>query len=129
VKADRIGHPGVTSDPFNSANTATLTLEMPGERFELPEIAVSGSSVCGRSENAETAQLWEEIRKALSASQITSASQSVELSVRRFVRSRLPWWAAQEGQHDSHVHHPAESLRDRRPRFSPPVRLHPGLGE
>ncbi|HKP28001.1 MAG TPA: carboxypeptidase-like regulatory domain-containing protein [Gemmatimonadales bacterium] len=88
VKADRIGHPGVTSDPFNSATTATLTLEMPGERFELPEIAVSGTSVCGRSENAETAQLWEEIRKALSASQITSASQSVELSVRRFVRSR-----------------------------------------
>jgi hypothetical protein len=88
VKADRIGHPGVTSDPFNSASTTTLTLEMPGERFELPEIAVSGSSVCGRSENAETAQLWEEIRKALSASQITSASQSVELSVRRFVRTR-----------------------------------------
>jgi hypothetical protein len=88
VKADRIGHPGITTDPFNSASTATLTLEMPGDRFELPEIAVSGSSVCGRSENAETAQLWEEIRKALSASQITSASQSVELSVRRFVRSR-----------------------------------------
>jgi hypothetical protein len=88
VKADRIGHPGVTSNPFNSESAPTLTLEMPGKRFELPEIAVSGSSVCGRSENAETAQLWEEIRKALSASQITSSSQSVELSVRRFVRSR-----------------------------------------
>lgn len=88
VKADRIGHPGVTSDLFSSDTTSSLTLEMPAERFELPEIAVSSSSVCGRSENAETAQLWEEIRKALSASQITASSQSVELSVRRFVRYR-----------------------------------------
>jgi hypothetical protein len=88
AKADRIGHPGVTSDLFSSDTTSTLTLEMPAERFELPEIAVSSSSVCGRSENAETAQLWEEIRKALSASQITASSQSVELSVRRFVRYR-----------------------------------------
>jgi hypothetical protein len=88
VKADRIGHPGVTSDLFSSDTTSSLTLELPAERFELPEVTVSGASVCGRSENAETAQLWEEIRKALNASQITASSQSVELSVRRFVRYR-----------------------------------------
>ena len=53
-----------------------------------PRSRSPATSVCGRSENDETARLWEEIRKALSASQITSSSESVELSVRRFIRYR-----------------------------------------
>ncbi len=41
-----------------------------------------------RADGAETAGLWDEIRKALSAGEITASTQSVELSVRRFRRYR-----------------------------------------
>lgn len=88
LKADRIGHPGVIGPFFNSADVGPITLEMPAERFELPELAVAATSVCGRRENDETARLWGEIRKALSASEITSSSEAVPLQVRRFVRYR-----------------------------------------
>ncbi len=88
LKADRIGHPGVTGPYFTSDVTEPITLEMPAERFELPELAVSGTSVCGHRDNNETARLWDEIRKALSASQITASSETVELLVRRFIRYR-----------------------------------------
>jgi len=56
LKADRIGHPGVLGPFFNSADAGLITLELPGERFELAELAVSGTSVCGRRENDETAR-------------------------------------------------------------------------
>lgn len=90
VRADRIGYAGVWTAFFALADSLTLSVEMPGERVMLPEITVRGSNQCGvRPDGAETVALWEEIRKALSAGQLTAESQSVELSVRRFRRARL----------------------------------------
>ena len=88
LKADRIGHPGVLGVPFSSAETRAIILEMPAERYELPELVVSETSACGRGESDETAVLWGEIRKALTASEITSSSEAVLLQVRRFLRRR-----------------------------------------
>ncbi|MBM4189017.1 MAG: hypothetical protein FJ206_17090 [Gemmatimonadetes bacterium] len=89
IRADRIGHAGLWSDPFDLADTLTIELVMPLERVVLPEIAVRGSSSCVvRADGAQTAALWEEIRKALAAGQITASSQSVELSVRRYRKFR-----------------------------------------
>ena len=89
LRADRIGHPGVWSDLFAVTDTATIELAMPAERVNLPDLTVHGSTSCHRrADSEETASLWEEIRKALSAGQLTAAAQSVDLAVRRFRRYR-----------------------------------------
>ncbi len=89
LRADRIGHPGVSSDPLTIADSASITLVMPLSRIELPQLTVSGSTACdSHGQGDQTAALWEEIRKALAASEITSSTQSVELVVRWFRRSR-----------------------------------------
>ncbi|MFN0178879.1 MAG: carboxypeptidase regulatory-like domain-containing protein [Gemmatimonadales bacterium] len=89
LRADRIGHPGIWSEFFELRDTVTIEVAMPLERVTLPELTVRASSACEpRADGAETAGLWEEIRKALSAGEITAATQSVELSVRRFRRYR-----------------------------------------
>ncbi len=90
LRADRIGHPGVTAE-LRVTDTASVTLVMPAERIFLPELTVAGSTQCERRDGRggeQTAALWEEIRKALAASAITTSSQSIELQVRRFRRSR-----------------------------------------
>lgn len=89
LKADRIGHVGIIGPPFHATDGSSITLEMPAERFLLPEIAVAGSSACGRrAEGEQTARLWEEVQKALAASEITANTERVELAVRRFRRYR-----------------------------------------
>jgi len=89
LRADRIGHPGVLSDPLLVIDTTSIVLAMPAIRTSLPELTVRGSTQCDdRAVGERTAGLWEEIRKALSASDITSSTQSVDLAVRRFRRYR-----------------------------------------
>ncbi|MDX2060903.1 MAG: carboxypeptidase regulatory-like domain-containing protein [Gemmatimonadales bacterium] len=89
LRADRIGHEGVWSDPFELVDSLGLELTMPLDPVVLPELAVRGSSSCAvRADGQETAALWEEIRKALAAGEITSSGQAVELSVRRYLRFR-----------------------------------------
>jgi hypothetical protein len=89
LRADRIGHPGIRSEPVVVADSAALELAMPAERVNLPELVVRGATTCQRrADGVATAGLWEEIRKALASGQLTSASQQVELNVRRFRRYR-----------------------------------------
>jgi hypothetical protein len=89
LRADRIGHPGIWSDFFTLRDTLSIALAMPAERVNLPDLTVRGSTACQRrADSEETAALWEEIRKALAAGQITSATERVELAVRRFRRYR-----------------------------------------
>ncbi len=89
LRADRIGHPGIWSDPFEVHDSLTIELVMPAERVNLPDLNVRGSTSCEiRADGERTAGLWEEVRKALAAGQITSSNESVELAVRRFRRYR-----------------------------------------
>jgi hypothetical protein len=89
LRADRIGHPGVLSDPVVVRDTTSVTLTMPLERVTLPELAVTGVTQCDRrAEGVETARLWEEARKGLLASQITSEDSSLTVVVRQFRRYR-----------------------------------------
>jgi hypothetical protein len=89
LRADRIGHPGVWSDPFEVRDSVSIELVMPLDLVTLPELTVRATSTCEpRADGERTAALWEEIRKALSAGLITSTTQSVELAVRRFRRYR-----------------------------------------
>jgi len=89
LRADRIGHPGVSSDVFTVGDTITVTLMMPLARIDLPQLTVLASTQCvSRGHGEQTAGLWDEIRKALLASDITATTEAVELSVRRFRQSR-----------------------------------------
>lgn len=89
LRADRIGHPGIWSEPFDLGDSISIELVMPVDRVTLPELTVRATSNCEpRADGEQTATLWEEIRKALSAGQITSVTQSVELDVQRFRRYR-----------------------------------------
>ena len=89
LRADRIGHQGIWSEPFDLQDSVAIELVMPLDPVTLPEVTVRATTSCElRADGERTAGLWQEIRKALSAGQITSADQSVELAVRRFRRYR-----------------------------------------
>lgn len=89
LRADRIGHAGVWTEAFTVDDSISVALVMPVDRVFLPELAVSGSTSCEpRADGAETAALWTEVMKALTAEAITSANQTAELAVRRFRQHR-----------------------------------------
>jgi hypothetical protein len=89
LRADRIGHLGTWTEEFTVADTVSVTVVLPLDRVDLPEIAVTGATSCTpRPDGAETATLWDEVRKALTAEVITAASQETERAVRRFRQSR-----------------------------------------
>ncbi len=89
LRADRIGHAGILGEPLSLRDSLTIVLSMPTERVLLPEVTVAGESRCDRvAEGAVTAALWEEVRKGLSANQLTIAAQATPLSVRQFRRYR-----------------------------------------
>ncbi len=90
LRADRIGHSGILTDPFPVGDSAiSITVIMPASRTVLPEVTVAGATPCDRrASGASTAELWNEIRKSLTASEITTESESVVLAVTRFRRYR-----------------------------------------
>ncbi len=89
LRADRIGHQGTWTEEFVVGDTISITVVLPLERVDLPEIAVTGATSCTRRpDGLETAILWDEVRKALTAEVLTAASQGTERAVRRFRQSR-----------------------------------------
>ncbi|MGH7469920.1 MAG: carboxypeptidase regulatory-like domain-containing protein [Longimicrobiales bacterium] len=69
LRADRIGHRTGTVESFLLADreTRTFRIQLDVNALRLPEISVSGRNRCvGRPDgNRQTAQVWEEARKAL----------------------------------------------------------------
>lgn len=89
LRADRIGHAGVVGEPLAVRDSLTVVLTMSADRVLLPEVTVAGESRCGRvAEGEVTARLWEEVRKGLSANQLTISAQATPLTVRQFRRYR-----------------------------------------
>jgi hypothetical protein len=89
LRADRIGHAGVWTDVFSARDSVSIAIVMPTDRVFLPELTVTGATSCEpRADGDETAALWDEVRKALTAEAITAASQTTELAVRRFRQHR-----------------------------------------
>lgn len=89
LKVDRIGFPGILSEPFplEMGEAVRRDLVMPARRVELPAIEVRGESHCGPSAGDALAEsLWDEIRKALTANVLTQRAQQVVLQVDEFER-------------------------------------------
>jgi hypothetical protein len=91
LRADRIGFPGVNSEPFQlvAGDTLSARLSLPSIRIRLPDLTVhAGQSVCRLDENAGTlmAELWSEARKALAGTWITRADRRQLLDVSIYER-------------------------------------------
>jgi hypothetical protein len=90
LKVDRIGWAGVMAGPFGLGAGETLRreLHLTSTRLDLPGLTVEGESGCNRSSQggALAAALWEEIRKALTASLISGEGAPLPLHVREFSR-------------------------------------------
>ena len=90
LRADRIGHASVRSDPLvvDGLDTITYRLEMPVEAIVLVGLTVESGRRCqvrpGSSE--ATAQVWEEARKALEATAQTTRRGFYRYVIRRFER-------------------------------------------
>jgi hypothetical protein len=90
LRADRIGHASVHSDPVTvqGLETVTYRLEIPVQAIVLAGLTVSSGRRCkvrpGASE--ATAQVWEEARKALEATTQTTRGGFYRYLTRRFER-------------------------------------------
>ncbi len=92
VRVDRIGFQGWMSEPFELAagQVVVQDLLVPSLRRDLPTIVVQGESMCGVQSvgSAAAAALWEEVRLALEASEITLREGQTPLWVREFGQER-----------------------------------------
>lgn len=90
LRVDRIGFEAWESPPFEVAAGDVITREwlVPSLRRDLPTIVVVGETPCAqRMESGSTvASLWEEIRLALEASELTLREGNTPLHVREFTR-------------------------------------------
>jgi hypothetical protein len=90
LKVDRIGWAGALPGPFALGAGATLRRELllSSTRVELPALSVGGESHCAINARggALAVALWEEIRKALTASVISDEGTPQPLHVREFSR-------------------------------------------
>jgi len=89
IKVDRIGWTGLLTDPFDLSQAELLKrdLVMASTAIELPALVVTGKSACNLSgAGIDTALLWEEIRKALTANSLTLRQERPPLHVREFTR-------------------------------------------
>ncbi|HEX6575309.1 MAG TPA: carboxypeptidase-like regulatory domain-containing protein [Gemmatimonadaceae bacterium] len=73
VRVRRIGYRPFYSDPLTVPRSSPLVLTVESPRIVLQQMVVSASSQCGKinPDAATLAELWEEISKALRASQLT----------------------------------------------------------
>jgi len=90
LKVDRIGWAGIMAGPFalGAGETLRRELRLSSARLDLPALTVEVESGCKRTSQggALAVALWEEIRKALTASVISGESESLPLHVREFSR-------------------------------------------
>ena len=90
VVVERVGYARWTSPAHALAagDTVDVAAALPVRRTELAAVAVRGTTECATEPAAgtATAMLWEEVRKALEASELTRSQQPVPLDVRRFER-------------------------------------------
>ena len=91
VRAERVGHASATSAPIALAagETFTLRLEAGGRGVQLEGIsATAGDRGCvvNPRAGARTATVWDEARKALSATRISESNVSTVYTIRRFRR-------------------------------------------
>ena len=90
LRIDRIGFSGFLTDPFELGRGMTFRAELPipSNPVLLPQVDVRSSSPCAANNTygALAAVLWEEIRKALTATLLTQEARSVPLLVREFER-------------------------------------------
>jgi hypothetical protein len=94
IRVDRIGFQGWISEPFELAagQVVIQDLRLPSIRRDLPTIVVQGESMCGveSAGRAAAAALWEEVRLALEASEITLREGRTPLWVREYTQERTP---------------------------------------
>ncbi len=91
IRADRIGYPGSTTEPFSmtTSDTVAINLVMSGAATTLTELEVVSSApvVCALAADAAgpVAMLWTEARKALAATDLTARRLPL-LDVTRYER-------------------------------------------
>lgn len=92
LRVDRIGFESWLSQPFEVAEGQVLNREwlIPSLRRDLPTIVVVGETQCAHrmDSGSAVAALWEEIRLALEASELTLREGTTPLHVREFTRER-----------------------------------------
>jgi len=90
LKVDRIGWAGVVAGPFalGAGETIRRELRLAAARLDLPALTVEAESGCERTSQggALAVALWEEIRKALTASVISGEAATLPMHVREFSR-------------------------------------------
>ena len=91
VRALRIGfRPSVLASlELAVGETRTLSSQLDANRVEISAVSVRSNNVCGvRPDSGRlTAQLWEQVRAALGAAQVTSSAKSIRASWLLFERS------------------------------------------
>ena len=93
LELQRIGLRTTKSAPLElvPGEAMTVQLSAPLDVVELPEIAAIGKRQCVRRGNdAQVAAVWEEARKALTATALAASQDVYRFKVRRFSR-RLSW--------------------------------------
>ena len=91
LRIDRIGFAGFLTGPFPLESETVFRTEVAIDSppLRLPEVVVHGRrGPCdiGREQGAETAAVWDEVRKALTATALTQRDSAVPLLVRLFHR-------------------------------------------
>jgi hypothetical protein len=90
LRVDRIGFEAWESPPFEVGAGEVITREwlIPSMRRDLPTIVVVGETQCVQrlGSGSTVAALWEEIRLALEASELTLSQGDTPLHVREFTR-------------------------------------------
>ncbi len=94
LRAKRIGATRFVSSPFALSNGETKSIDIALERlrYELPPVAITARSPCSLkpNESARVASLWDEVRTALSASQISSRDRLFQATLTRYQRTLQP---------------------------------------
>jgi hypothetical protein len=89
IQAERIGYAASSTPLLTLSDTLlSVTIELSAQPLELPRIAVRERRPCDADPAAGTltARLWDEVRKALSAT-ILTASGGLELAIWRYTRT------------------------------------------
>jgi hypothetical protein len=90
IRVQRIGYSSTRSEPFalGAEETIEQQIAAPTVSVRLDAITVSERARCaaGQQEGTDVATVWEEVRKALSATTMSSSQQMVAYTLRHFER-------------------------------------------
>jgi len=96
VRTMRIGFLPVTSEPIALADGKTVTQRfvLGGIPFSLDTVRVAGRVTCktSRENSAATFAVWEQVRTALTATQLTAGEQAITATTIGFQRSEDPYF-------------------------------------